>query len=142
MKYNKETKQLTDVCLTDINSIPAKANNSSDLIKDIKNQLDNLVKKGHNLGILGFNDSPNLPLDRVAFTYNNIRINEEDGLIYADLTLLDTPQGKNLRSVVSDEFVLDTCRCVLTGVGRVEQGNIFEYQLSSVDFILDNNFSF
>lgn len=142
MKYNKQTKEIKDVCITDANSIPAQATNCYELIPQIKTQLEELALKGRNVGVLGFNDTFNLSLDKIGFTYDNVRINKDDKLLYVDLKLLNTPAGRSIQEIINDDIVLKYARCVLTGKGTVNKDkSISDYEVISVNFNVGTSFA-
>jgi uncharacterized protein YjgD (DUF1641 family) len=137
MKFYKDTNELKDVCVTEDMSIPFSATNSVELIQNIKSQIDELINKKSNLGVVGFIDY-NYPstynLSDVAFQYYNPRILENK--LYLDLKILDTPKGKFMSGLVSEPDNSNLYRVVLTGVGFTkEDGVIDDYSLVSVNFV-------
>ena len=85
------TNTIKNVCITDEQSIPYNATNSTELLDFLKEQILEKVKRSCNLGKMG---EPNQesPLVEIAFTYDNPQI--VNGKLYVDLKILGTPQGK------------------------------------------------
>lgn len=135
MNYHKETNELTDVCVTEEWSILFSANNSFELMQNIKGQIEELISKKNNFGVSGFIDCTCITnLSDVAFQYHNPRIIENK--LYLDLKILDTPKGKFMSGLVSEPDNLNLYRVVLTGVGTIkEDGGIDDYSLVSVNFV-------
>jgi hypothetical protein len=135
MNFYKETNELKDVCVTEEGSIPFSANNSVELIQDIKGQIDELINKKSNLGVVGFiNYNYSINLSDVAFKYYNPRIIESK--LYLDLKILDTPKGKFMSGLLSELDNSNLFRVVLTGIGTVkEDGVMDDYSLVSVNFV-------
>ena len=139
MKFYKDTNELKDVCVTEDGSILFNATNSVELIQNIKSQIDELIDKKSNLGVVGFNNFNNpstYNLSDVAFQYYNPRIVENK--LYLDLKILDTPKGKFMGGLVSESDSSNLYRVVLTGVGLTkENGVIDDYSLVSVNFVTE-----
>jgi hypothetical protein len=135
MNYHKETNELKDVCVTEEGSILFSANNSVELIQDIKGQIDELINKKSNLGVVGFiNYNYSINLSDVAFQYYNPRIIESK--LYLDLKILDTPKGKFMSGLVSEPDNKNLYKVVLTGIVTIkEDGVIDDYFLVSVNFV-------
>ncbi len=135
MNYHKETNELKDVCVTEEWSIPFSANNSVELIQNIKGQIDELISKKSNLGVVGFMDYNCLTnLSDIAFKYYNPRI--IGNKLYLDIKILDTPKGKFMSGLVSEPDNLNLYKVVLTGIGTIkEDGIIDDYSLVSVNFV-------
>jgi hypothetical protein len=135
MNYYKETNELKDVCVTEEWSIPFSANNSVELIQNIKGQINELISKKSNLGVVGFIDYTCITnLSDMAFKYYNPRIS--DNKLYLDLKILDTPKGKFMSGLVSEPDNKNLYKVVLTGIGTVkEDGVIDDYSLVSVNFV-------
>jgi hypothetical protein len=135
MNFHKEINELKDVCVTEEGSIPFSANNSVELIQNIKGQIDELINKKSNLGVVGFiNYNYSINLSDVAFQYYNPRIIESK--LYLDLKILDTPKGKFMSGLVSEPDNKNLYKVVLTGIGTVkEDGVMDDYSLVSVNFV-------
>jgi hypothetical protein len=136
MKYYPETKELKGVCVTDDGTMPHRATNSSDLMLNIKSQMEDLICDGCTMGVFGLNGDVFISLSNAAFTYSNPQI--IDNKLYIDIKLLDTPKGLLIQNIVDD---LSNCQFVLSGIGVVEQDkSITDYKLISVNFISRTNF--
>jgi hypothetical protein len=135
MNYYKETNELKDVCVTEEWSIPFSANNSVELIQNIKGQINELISKKSNLGVVGFIDYTCITnLSDVAFQYYNPRIIENK--LYLDLKILDTPKGKFMSGLVSEPDNKNLYKVVLTGIGTLKEGGgIADYYLVTVNFV-------
>lgn len=117
------TKEIKNICITDEQSVPHNATNSTEVIESMKDQILEKVEKGSNFGSLGSSDGVIL-LDKVAFTYDNPQI--VDGKLYVDFKVLDTPQGKVMKDLID-------YRGTTSGYGIVkEDKSIEDYTLASV----------
>jgi len=77
--------------------------------------IDEINSSGRPLfGTIGITDGPAIPLCDVAFTVNNLRV--EDDYIVADAKILNTPKGEVLKEIVSSMSYRTA------GVGNVENG--------------------
>jgi hypothetical protein len=135
MNYHKETNELKDVCVTEEWSIPFSANNSVELIQNIKGQINELISKKSNLGVVGFIDYNCITnLSDIAFKYYNPKI--IDNKLYLDLKILDTPKGKFMSGLVSEPDNKNLYKVVLTGIGTLKEGGgIADYYLVTVNFV-------
>lgn len=91
------TNEIKNVCITDEQSVPYNATNSTEVIESMKEQILEKVEKSYNYGIWGYPDI-NCPLGELAFTYDNPQI--VDGKLYVDLKILDTTKGKVVRDLI------------------------------------------
>jgi hypothetical protein len=80
-------------------------------------------------GEMGMPESHTVNLSNVAFTYENPFL--EDGNLYVDIHILETPKGKELKEMVGD-MVFTTA-----GIGIVDEDNIVQddYELISINAI-------
>jgi hypothetical protein len=116
------TNEIKRVCITDEQSVPYNATNSTEVIESMKEQILEKVEKSYNYGIWGHPDI-NCPLGELAFTYDNPQI--IDGKLYVDLKILDTTKGKAMKDLID-------YRGTTSGYGRKKDKSIEDYTLASV----------
>lgn len=87
------------------------------------------AKAGPVLGSLGLTPGVSVALSEVSHTVENLRI--EEGFLVGDITVLDTPKGRDL------ERLLDSCDFRATGLGVIRGGHVTDYNLISIDAVLD-----
>jgi len=135
MKFYPETNELKGVCVTEDGTIPMGAGNSKSLIQNIRDQMDKKIKDRQCIGILGYNDSYTVKLESVAFVYDNPHI--IDDKLYVDVKVLNTPNGKIMKKLISDLARNNhrLYRFVLTGIGIYKEDDIVDYSLISVNFV-------
>lgn len=127
------------LCITDKDSIPFNATNSTELLEEIKNQINSKIEKGSNLGSLGESKSHIMDLHRVAFKYTNPQIINNQ--LYVDVEPINTPLGILLKAYIKDiaENGLDyVMKGKTVGVGILKDDkSIKDYVMSYVYIILE-----
>jgi hypothetical protein len=116
------TNEIKKVCITDEQSVPYNATNSTEVIESMKEQILEKVSTGRNFGMLGSSDVT-IQFDKVAFTYSNPQI--VDSKLYVDFKILDTPQGKVMKDLID-------YRGTTSGYGIKNDKSIEDYTLASV----------
>lgn len=117
------TNEIKNICITDEQSVPYNATNSTEVIESMKEQILEKVEKGSNFGMFGSSDST-IQFDKVAFTYENPQI--IDSKLYVDFKILDTPQGKVMKDLID-------YRGTTSGYGISKKDkSIEDYTLASV----------
>lgn len=116
------TNEIKNVCITDEQSVPYNATNSTEVIESMREQILEKVEKGSNFGMLGSSDGT-IQFDKVAFTYDNPQI--VDSKLYVDFKILDTPQGKIMKDLID-------YRGTTSGYGSKKDKSIEDYTLASV----------
>ncbi len=80
-------------------------------------------------------NDPGVKMEFVSHKVNDLKFDENDNVV-ADITILETPCGKNLKLLSEDELH-KKFKFVPRGIGGFEEGNIIKegYKLVSVDCI-------
>jgi hypothetical protein len=116
------TNEIKNVCITDEQSVPYNATNSTEVIESMKEQILEKVSTGRNFGMLGSSDGT-IEFHKVAFTYSNPQI--VDSKLYVDFKILDTPQGNVMKDLID-------YRGTTSGYGIKKDESIEDYTLASV----------
>jgi hypothetical protein len=127
------------LCITDKDSIPFNATNSTELLEEIKKQINFKVERENNLGLLNESKGHIMDLHRVAFRYTNPQIMNNQ--LYVDIETMNTPLGILLNAYIKDiaENGLDyIMKGKIVGIGILkEDKSIKDYILSYVYIVLE-----
>lgn len=86
-------------------------------------------KAGPVLGSLGLTEGTSVAIGEVSHMVQNLRI--VDGYLVGDVTILKTPKGDQLSRI------FEQCAFRPTGTGLLRGGFVTDYNLISIDAVLD-----
>lgn len=95
---------------------------NTEVLESIKNQINSGERV--NYGTMGYPEGLNVSFSTVGFTFSNAVIEEE--ALYCDITLLETPAGESIKSLLGDLVFRPAGQATIKGEMPVETLNLLK----------------
>jgi hypothetical protein len=103
------------------------------LIREVKDFVENKVKKNRSMGELDHPENPTINLERVSHIIESLEMKDNVG--YGCAKLIDTPMGRIAKTLVDEGIIVGMST---RGVGTLDGKNVKEdYKLITVDIVAD-----
>jgi hypothetical protein len=106
---------------------------NTEVLVSIRDQINNPDR--NNLGTMGYQESTVVELNKVGFSYSNAVVENES--LYCDITILDTPTGESIKSLLEDLVFRPAGQATIKGGMPVETLNLLKVpNLVNTDYSL------
>jgi hypothetical protein len=95
---------------------------NTEALVSIRDQINNPDR--NNLGTMGYPESTLVELNKVGFSYSNAVVENES--LYCDITILDTPTGESIKSLLEDLVFRPAGQATIKGEMPVETLNLLK----------------